>query len=269
MSSVASATANPLDADVRPELRERRERVFLVLAGVFLCAMTMLNIIGITRFIQLGPLSLAVGVLPYPLTFLCTDLISELYGRARANFLVWVGLGLNFFIIGVMWLGNTLPAGDSQAPWQVLVLAQDLSTPSGDTLSGTIELFELMYACTSGAVLASMLAYIAAQFCDVQLFHFFKRLTNGKHLWLRNNFSTLISQMVDSFMVITVTFGAAYLAGSFTLGALGLLMLSNYLFKMVVALLDTVPFYLLTAKLRQTLELPLQVETTAVVEPRT
>ena len=93
--------ANP-GTVVSPEIRERRERVFLVLAGVFICAMTMLNIIGITRFIQLGPLSLAVGVLPYPLTFLCTDLISELYGKARANFLVWVGLGLNIFIIGII-----------------------------------------------------------------------------------------------------------------------------------------------------------------------
>ena len=75
-----------------PPLEERRERVFLILAGIFLCAMTMLNIIGITRFVELGPMSLAVGVLPYPMTFLVTDLISELYGRARANFLVWVGL---------------------------------------------------------------------------------------------------------------------------------------------------------------------------------
>ena len=84
---------------ISDELREKRERVFLVLAGLFLCAMTMLNIIGITRFVQLGPMALAVGVLPYPLTFLCTDLISELYGRARANFMVTVGLILNVFIL--------------------------------------------------------------------------------------------------------------------------------------------------------------------------
>jgi len=83
-------------------LQERRERVFIVLAGVFLCAMTLLNVIGITRFIQLGPLALAVGVLPYPLTFLCTDLICELYGRARANFLVSIGLALNIFILACL-----------------------------------------------------------------------------------------------------------------------------------------------------------------------
>ncbi|MEO1574366.1 MAG: queuosine precursor transporter, partial [Pseudomonadota bacterium] len=227
---------------------ERRERVFLVLAGCFLCAMTLLNVIGITRFIQLGPLSLAVGVLPYPITFLCTDLISELYGRRRANFLVTVGLGLNGFILLCMWLGSALPpvAPETQAPWQTIQLVEAILLPDGDKVSGSIELFQLIYECTSGAVLASMLAYIAAQYCDVQLFHFFKRLTKGRHLWLRNNFSTLISQMVDSLMVIAVTFGAAFLDGRMTLAALGVLVFSNYLFKMLAALVDTLPFYGLT-----------------------
>ncbi len=227
------------------ELLERRERVFLILAGFFLCSMTLLNVIGITRFIHMGPLALAVGVLPYPLTFLCTDLISELYGRRRANYVVWVGFWLNFFILGVMWLGSKMPAvaPDSQPPWQVIHLAEDIILPSGNVVTGSIELFSLLYACTSGAVFASMLAYVAAQFIDVQLFHFFKRMTKGKHLWLRNNFSTMGSQMVDSIVVISVTFGASYLAGNITLAALLVLMISNYGFKFAVALGDTLPFY--------------------------
>ena len=227
-------------------IRERRERVFLVLAGLFLCAMTMLNLIGITRFIQLGPLSLAVGVLPYPITFLCTDLVSELYGRSRANFLVTVGLVLNFFILATMWLGNLIPGVDpgSQPPWQVIQLAADVGLPNGDVATGQVELFGLLYATTTGAIFASMLAYIAAQYCDVYLFHFWKKRTRGKHLWLRNNGSTLASQGVDSFVVIGVTFGASYLAGSISLGVLITLMASNYLFKLTVALLDTPFFYL-------------------------
>jgi uncharacterized PurR-regulated membrane protein YhhQ (DUF165 family) len=239
------------------DLTERRERVFIVLAGFFLCAMTLLNVVGITRFIQLGPMALAVGVLPYPLTFLCTDLISELYGRRRANFLVWVGFTLNFFILGCLWLGNYLPAVTpaTQPPWQVIQLAEDIALPNGDVMSGSVELFRLLFACTSGAVFASMMAYIAAQFCDVHLFHFFKRLTQGRHLWLRNNFSTLTSQMVDSFMVITVTFGATYLAGDITIAAMLVLMGSNYLFKMFVALADTLPFYYFTGRLKRYLEI--------------
>lgn len=239
------------------ELQERRERVFLLLAGFFLSAMTLLNVIGITRFMQLGPMSLAIGVLPYPLTFLCTDLISELYGKRRANFLVTVGLLLNGFILLCLSLGNMIPAVpvNQQPPWQVLQLAQDISLPNGDVVSGSVELFELIYACTAGAVLASMIAYMTAQYLDVQLFHFFKRITKGKHLWVRNNCSTLISQGVDSVMVISITFGAIFLRGEMTLKTMLFLVGSSYLFKVTVALLDTGPFYLLTHYLKKYLKL--------------
>lgn len=238
-------------------LQERRERVFLVLAGTFLCAMTLLNVIGITRFVQLGPMALAVGVLPYPLTFLCTDLVCELYGRARANFLVSVGLGMNFFILGVLILGNSLPSvgPDAMPPWQVLQLAAPVALPNGDIVESSVGLYQLIYATTSGAVFASMLAYVAAQYCDVQLFHFWKRVTRGKHLWIRNNFSTLMSQMVDSVMVVTVTFGAAFLRGDIALTALLVLVGSNYVFKACVALLDTGPLYIAVHYLRRYLQL--------------
>ena len=105
---------HPVEAS---EIHARRERVFLVLAGLFLGSMTMLNILGVSRFIDLGfevgglkiPMALAVGVLPYPITFLCTDFISELYGRRRASFVVWVGLGLNLWVVAFLWLGGALP----------------------------------------------------------------------------------------------------------------------------------------------------------------
>ena len=236
---------------------DRRERVFLILAGTFLCAMTLLNVIGITRFIQLGPMALAVGVLPYPLTFLCTDLICELYGKTRANFLVTVGLGLNFLILFVLFLGNAIPAvpHENMPPWQILQLAQPVALPNGDIVETSVGLYQLIYATTSGAVFASMLAYIAAQYCDVQLFHFWKRVTKGKYLWVRNNFSTLMSQMVDSVMVIAVTFGAAFMRGDMAFKTLLILIGSNYLFKASVALLDTGPFYLGVHYLRKYLHL--------------
>lgn len=233
-------------------LQERRERVFLVLAGFFLCAMTLLNVIGITRFVQLGPMQLAVGVLAYPLTFLCTDLISELYGRARANFMVTVGLVLNLFILAVMWLGNALPAIDPaiQPPWQTLSLASDVGLPNGTNVRGDVELFALIYANTTGAVFASMVAYVLAQYVDVFLFHWIKKRTNGKHLWLRNNGSTIVSQGVDSVTVILVTFGAVILAGDMAWSVVFGLMLSNYMFKLFSALADTPIIYGLVHVLR-------------------
>ena len=104
---------HPIEAST---LHARRERVYLVLAGLFLGSMTMLNILGTSRFIDLSfeiagmkiPMALAVGVLPYPVTFLCTDFISELYGQKRANFLVWVGLLLNAWVVAFLWIGGAL-----------------------------------------------------------------------------------------------------------------------------------------------------------------
>jgi hypothetical protein len=237
-------------------LHERRERVFLVLAGVFLSAMTMLNILGITRFIHIGPLALAVGVLPYPITFLCTDFISEFYGRRRANFVVFVGLILNLLVLGFLWLGHSLP-GISEAarpawqpvgswsppPWQTLQFAAPISLFGVEGVSQA-DLFEIIYRCTSASVLASMVAYVAAQFCDVYLFHFWKRLTKGKHLWLRNNGSTMISQLVDATAVIFIVFWSQFSTGEKTFAAMVALVGSNYLFKLAVAAADTVPFYI-------------------------
>ncbi len=240
------------------DLQEKRERVFIALAAIFFAAMTLLNVIGLTRFIQLGPLALAVGVLPYPLTFLVTDLISELYGKSRANFVVWVGLGLNIFVISILFLGQWATAVDpsAQPPWQVLFLEKPVLLATGVERSGAVELFDLIYACSAGSVFASMIAYITAQFFDVQIFHYLKRKTHGKALWLRNNVSTLCSQLIDSVAVIGITFGASLWAGQVTVEAFLSLLFSNYLFKMLAALADTIPFYILVYRLRSYLQLP-------------
>jgi len=226
-------------------MHARRERVFLVLAATFIGAMAMLNIIGVTRFVHIGPLALAVGVLPYPLTFLCTDLIGELYGRARAQAVVWTGLGVNVLVIATLWVGHLLPPVDASAQpsWQTLHLADPVTLPDGRLLTGQVELFGLIYECTAASVLASMVAYLAAQFCDVYLFHFWKGLTRGRHLWLRNNGSTIVSQLVDAIAVISIVFGAQLARGDITFGTFLALLGSNYLFKFVAALADTPLFY--------------------------
>ncbi|MAE96096.1 MAG: transporter [Deltaproteobacteria bacterium] len=251
---------------VSPELHERRERVFLVLAGLFIGSMTMLNILGVSRFLDLSfevfgqkiPLPLAVGVLPYPITFLCTDFISELYGRARANHVVLVGLMLNLFVVAFLWLGGSLPPDPGLIDGQV---------PD----SGAYDFaFFRIRQLTMGAVVASMVAYLAAQLCDVQLFHFWKRLTGGRHLWLRNNGSTLVSQAVDSFCVITIThFWARGLPIDATAPVwpqLWVFIASGYVFKLVVALLDTIPFYLGTAWLGRYLQIDPHAEHAGDVE---
>ncbi len=236
-------------------LEQRRQNVFLILCSIFIATMALLNVIGITKFIEIGPMTVAVGILPYPLTFLCTDLISELYGRKKANFLVLVGVFINVFVLIVLFLGEIIPSAKVAPPWQTLNLAEPLYLADGSKVQGKIEMFHLIFSSSVGAIFASMVAYLTAQFVDVQLFHYLKKLTKGKHLWIRNNGSTMVSQLVDSVAVIGVTFGAAYYRGDITWAALLALFWSNYLFKFIAAALDTLPFYYLTRKLSKYLQI--------------
>ena len=120
--------------------QQRREWVFLILVGLFLGSLTMLNILGISRFIDLSSFvgipddsqirfSLAIGVLPYPITFLCTDFISEIYGRKRANRVVWVGLILNIWVLTFLWLGGELNAPENLLPDGSLPLLMEDGVP--------------------------------------------------------------------------------------------------------------------------------------------
>ncbi|MEB3264154.1 MAG: queuosine precursor transporter [Synechococcus sp.] len=233
-------------------LQQRRDLVFLVLAGIFLGTMGMLNILGLTRFLTLGsigswPIVVAVGALPYPVTFLCTDLISELWGEEKASQLVWVGLLLNGWIVLILWLGGVLPGLDG---W-----GGAAGLPSAD-----LPVFYEVRRLAFGAVGASMVAYLAAQFTDVRLFHFWKRFSRGRALWLRNNGSTLVSQLVDTTAVVLISHYANHVLpvrpGEPVLPQLGSYIASGYLFKFLAALADTLPFYLLVAWLRRWLAVP-------------
>ena len=241
---------------------KRQERVFLLLAGVFLGSLVMLNILGTSRFINLSEFFglensslqfiIAVGVLPYPITFLCTDFISELYGRKRANFVVWIGFVLNLWVLFILWIGGELnpPAG---------LDAQSLMSFNADGEIPQEYAFYYIRNLAFGATAASMIAYLAAQFIDVHIFHWLKKKTDGKKLWLRNNVSTLTSQLVDSVAVILITYWftpALPIDDSKMLfPQLIMLIASGYLFKVIVALLDTIPFYIGTKWLKKYLGL--------------
>jgi hypothetical protein len=232
-------------SDVDQKLINRREIVFIVLAGLFLGTLAMLNILGISRYIHFTlkiftleiPIMLFVGILPYPITFLCTDFISELYGKHRANVVVWTGLLLNLWVLFILWVGGLLPPVPEMMP--------DTGLPAFGEASRS---FFHIRKLTFGATAASMIAYLTAQFVDVHVFHFAKKLTKGKHLWFRNNVSTLTSQMVDSVSVVLITYYYAHAIqipeGKTVVQTLTIFILSGYLFKMVAALLDTIPFYL-------------------------
>ncbi|MFQ6608734.1 MAG: queuosine precursor transporter [Fidelibacterota bacterium] len=204
---------------------EFKEKLFLLFSGIFLTALVLGNVIGTTKFVNVFGLTVPAGVLAYPFTFLATDLICELYGKKRAQTLVWIGFIMNFFMLGLMTLGHHL---------------QDALGVSGATST-----FERVYEFMVGNVIASMVAYLIAQTVDVHLFHFWKRLTKGKHLWLRNNLSTTVSQLVDTTSILTILFLANNLGENVkTVADLLSLIFASYLFKFFFALFDTPLFYL-------------------------
>jgi len=239
--------------DTQHQLADRRDHFYLLLSALFLTSLVMGNIIGTTKFVNLFSITIAdwfkifvpdlvinngvytmsvpVGILVYPITFLATDLLSELYGKEKTQRVVWMGFFMNIFLIAAMSLSHFLP--DSTG------------------ISGATSTFESVYQFMIGNTLASMFAYLTAQSIDVKLFHFWKKLTKGKHLWLRNNGSTMVSQLVDSTAILSILYFAGNLGDAVnSIGALTILIINSYLFKFLFALLDTPIFYWATYKLR-------------------
>lgn len=205
-----------------------RDRLYIVLAGIFIASLVSCNLIFQKFFVWdafgLHTFEISVGILPYPVTFLVTDIISELYGKRRADMVVIAGLAASFFVIGVVLVADAATA----TSW----------SPVDDAT------FHHVFGLYGPAVFASMAAYLCAQFVDIRVFHFWKRVTKGKHLWLRNNGSTVVSQLVDTSAVLALLCLAGAIGWERFLPLLG----SGFLFKSLVALTDT-PFFYLAVRL--------------------
>lgn len=205
------------------------QRIYLFLGALFITSLVVSNLI-FQKFFYWYPFDveifgsklfeISVGILPYPITFLITDLISEIYGKKRANDMVVAGIFASFFSMLIVYIANAVPATN----W----------SPVNDSLFSTV------FGSTAIAVFASMMAYLFAQFIDIQIYHFWKRLTQGKHLWLRNNFSTFLSQFVDTFTVLVLLCSFGKIEWDKFSG----LLLAGFLFKVLIAIIDTPFLYL-------------------------
>ncbi|CAI8400134.1 MAG: queuosine precursor transporter [Flavobacteriaceae bacterium] len=219
---------------------ELAKKIYLYLGGLFITSLVVSNLI-FQKFFYWRPFELtvfgnqlfelSVGILPYPITFLITDLISEIYGKKKANQVVIAGIFASFFSMGILWMANVVPA---------------LSNSPVDDAT-----FQTVFALSPVAVLASMMAYLGAQFVDIRLYHFWKKLTKGRMLWLRNNFSTFSSQFIDTFSVISLLSLFGVLEWDLFWG----LVLSGFLFKVFVAALDTPLLYLFVFLFRKKFDL--------------
>jgi hypothetical protein len=198
-----------------------KDKFYIILTGIFIASLVTCNLIAnkfVTVDLGFKVFIVSAGILPYPLTFLVTDLISELYGQKKANLVVLSGFFASMFVLFFLWLG-----------------AQFEAIPGSVVNDGT---YNSVFQNAWRLIAASMVAYLFAQFIDVRIFHFWKRLTNGKHLWLRNNGSTIASQLVDTTLVICILF-----VGVWEPGQIKSAIIDGWLFKMLMAFIDTPIIY--------------------------
>jgi len=198
-----------------------KDRFYIILAGIFIASLVTCNLIAnkfVTVNLGFKVFIVSAGILPYPLTFLVTDLISEIYGQKKANLIVFSGFVASIFVLSFLWLG-----------------AQFNSIPNSIVDDFT---YNAVFQNAWRLITASMVAYLIAQFIDVRVFHFWKKLTNGKHLWLRNNGSTIASQLIDTTLVISILF-----VGVWDTNQILSAIIDGWIFKMLMAFLDTPIIY--------------------------
>ena len=217
--------------------KKTAHQIYLYLGALFITSLVVSNLI-FQKFFYWNPFGditvfgvslfvISVGILPYPITFLITDLISEIFGKKKANQIVTAGIFASFFSMVIILIAEVVPAIDS--------------SPIDN------QTFSKVFALSPIAVLASMIAYLLAQYVDIAIYHFWKKITKGKHLWLRNNFSTFLSQFIDTFTVVGLLCVFKVLPWSMFYG----LVVSGFLFKVLMAFLDTPFLYFFVYILRK------------------
>ena len=182
----------------------RHERVYAILLSIFVVILVLTNIIGVKLFLAFpysmstacfgAACTLTSGIITYPITFLITDTVSELYGRKRADFMVFIGFAMSLVMVLLVQAVLALPGSPA---W----VNKDLGYTD---VAGMQTAFESVFTLPGTLVFGSMTAYLCAQLLDNRMFHFWRRKTKGRHLWLRNNASTMVSQAADTVIVNTI-----------------------------------------------------------------
>ena len=204
------------------------QNIYMILDSLFIASLVASNLI-FQKFFYWYPFNteifgvklfeISVGLLPYPITFLITDILSEIYGKKKASQVVIAGIFASVFSLIIIFVSIKAPA------------------TSWSTVNN--EMFNTVFGAAPLAVLASMLAYLFAQFIDIRVYHFWKKTTKGKHLWIRNNFSTFSSQCIDTLTVLLLLCSFSIISWDKFYG----LLISGVLFKMIIAVIDTPILY--------------------------
>jgi uncharacterized integral membrane protein (TIGR00697 family) len=205
MGGMSESVEHPAPADWRPG-------AFTFMAAVFAGCLVGSAVLAV-KLVHLFGLVFPAGVLAYAVTFACTDVISEIWGKRRARQVVWAGFFALVIFYGLAWLAIVLPPAGF---WK--------GQPAFANVLGS----------TLRIIIASLIAYLVSQLSDLILFHRIRLKTRGKWLWLRNTGSTMVSQAIDTVLFISIAFSF-----EITFGQVVGLIVGQYIIKLAIAVADT------------------------------
>ena len=194
------------------ELQSRRDIVYLALAGFFVTNAILGELTG-GKLFTLGPFTLSIGVIPWPVVFIATDLINEYFGREGVRRLTFMTIGLIVYAFIVLFLAMQVPAVSF--------------SPVSDAQ------FQAVFGQSMWIIVGSVIAFAISQLVDVFIFWLVRHKTGPRYLWMRATGSTVVSQLIDSIVIIGIAF---WLPGKVKTSEFLTVAASNYSFKLIVAL---------------------------------
>jgi queuosine precursor transporter len=205
---------------------DKRIKLYAALSAVFLTALVIAETTG-GKLIQMAVsdglvFTMTMGVIPFPITFLVTDIINEYFGRRGIRFVTFLGMGM--VVMGLV------------------ILQVDMAVPAAVISPVPDEAFNAVFGVSARIFIGSLIAYIIGQLVDISVFHALRERTGGKMLWLRATGSTVVSQLVDSFVVLTIAF-----LGTLSMGQIVQIGITNYVYKFLIALSITPFLYVVHA----------------------
>lgn len=206
----------------------RKDLVFIILAGIFITNAVVAELIG-AKLIQIppiwnfGPFIMSIGIIPWPVVFITTDIINEYYGRNGVRKLSFITAALIAYAFVILYFAMKVKA----APLE--------------TGSVSDEQFDAVFGQGMRIIVASIIAFLTSQFIDVSIFWLLRDKTGGKMIWLRSTGSTVISQLIDTFVVLGIAF---WLPGKMTTSVFINAALTGYSLKLVIAILLTPVIYI-------------------------
>ncbi|WP_395062158.1 queuosine precursor transporter [Flavobacterium sp.] len=201
--------------------QSKKDIVYVTLAGIFITNAVVAELIG-GKLIHVGPYVMSVGILPWPIVFITTDLINEYFGEKGVKKLSLITASLIAYTFVLLFFALKIPA----------VVGQGLVSDNQ---------FNGVFGQSMWIIVGSITAFLVSQLIDVSIFHFFKNKTGNKMIWLRSTGSTVISQLFDSFIVLGIAF---WMTGKMTTEVFIASAFTGYFVKLIIAILMTPLIYL-------------------------